>query len=75
MYSPNFSELAAVSIRRLAWAMGAHMGQAVDALVLHFSANVNAEKVCAACKDDSKCMACIFKATANPPLNLADLLK
>ena len=33
MYGPNFSELAAVTVRRLAWAMGANMGQAVDVLV------------------------------------------
>jgi hypothetical protein len=33
MYAPNFSELAAVTVRRLAWAMGANMGQAVDVLV------------------------------------------
>jgi hypothetical protein len=32
-YSPNFSELAAVTVRRLAWAMDADMGQAVDVLV------------------------------------------
>jgi hypothetical protein len=75
MYSPNFSELAAVAIRRLAWAMGANMGQAVDAIVLCLPQSINAKKVCAACKDNSKCKACIFKAAAIPPLKLVDLLK
>jgi hypothetical protein len=75
LYSPNFSELAAVAIRRLAWAMGSNMGQAVDAMVESLPALINAEKVCALCKDASKCTACIFKAGAVPPLKLVDLLK
>jgi hypothetical protein len=75
MYSPNFSELAAVAIRRLAWAMGANMGQAVDAMVLLLPSRINPEKVCVSCKDTSKCTACIFKAGATPPLKLVDLFK
>jgi hypothetical protein len=75
MYSPEFSELAAVAIRRLAWAMGANMRQAVDAIVLCLPKSINADKVCAACKDNSKCTACIFKSCAVPPLKLVDLLK
>jgi hypothetical protein len=35
MDAPYFSELAAVSVRRLAWTMGANMGQAV--VVRHFT--------------------------------------
>jgi hypothetical protein len=75
MYSPNFSELAAVAVRRFAWAMGGTMGQAVDAIVLLLSGQINSEKVCTACKDNSKCTVCIFKAGAVPPLKLLDLLK
>jgi hypothetical protein len=45
MYSPNFSELAAVSVRRLAWAMGASMGQAVDVLVKALPAFINSKSV------------------------------
>jgi hypothetical protein len=75
MYSPNFSELAAVAIRRIAWAMGANMGQAVDAMVLCLPQSINAEKVCAACKDNTKCTSCIFKSCAVPPLKLVDLFK
>ncbi|MDR0474458.1 MAG: hypothetical protein LBH43_12395 [Treponema sp.] len=75
MYSPNFSELAAVAIRRLAWAMGGNMGQAVDAITSLLPASIDSEKVCAACKDNTKCKACIFKAGATPPLKLVELLK
>jgi len=75
MYGPNLSELAAVAIRRLAWAMETNMGKAVDALVICLPQKINAEKVCATCKDTSKCAACIFKATATPPPKLTALLK
>jgi len=74
-YKPEFSELAAVSVRRLAWAMGASMGQAVDAMVLLLPAYLKQEKICAACKDNSKCISCIFKCGAIPPLKLLDLVK
>jgi len=75
MYSPNFSELACISVRRLAWAMGANMGQAVEAMVKSLPAIINPEIVCSHCKDNSKCMACIFKAGAEPPKKMQDLLK
>jgi hypothetical protein len=75
MYSPKFSELAAVAVRRLAWAMKANMRQAVDAIIVCLPRNINAEKVCEACKDKTKCTVCIFKAVAVPPLKLLDLLK
>jgi len=75
MYCPNLSELAAVAIRRLAWAMETNMGKAVDALVICLPHNINAEKVCTACKDTSKCTVCIFKATATTPPKWTALLK
>jgi hypothetical protein len=74
MYSPNFSEIAAVSVRRLAWAMGANMGQAVDVMVKSLPAFINAEKVCALCRDKSKCSACAFKNCGEMPQNAMALL-
>ena len=74
MYSPNFSELAAVSVRRLAWAMGANMGQAVDVMVKSLPAFVNAEKVCGLCKDKSKCAACAFRNGGEMPQKALVLL-
>ena len=74
MYSPKFSELAAVTVRRLAWAMGANMGQAVDVLVKALPAFINAEKVCALCKDKTKCTACAFKNSGEMPQKALALL-
>jgi hypothetical protein len=74
MYSPNFSVIAAVSVRRLAWAMGANMGQAVDVMVKSLPAFINAEKACASCKDKSKCAVCAFKNCGEMPQNATALL-
>jgi hypothetical protein len=74
MYSPNFSEIAAVTVRRLAWAMGANMGQAVDVMVKSLPAFINAEKVCASCKDKTKCFACAFKNSGDMPEKAIALL-
>jgi hypothetical protein len=74
MYSPNFSEIAAVSVRRLAWAMGANMGQAVDVMVKSLPAFINAEKVCTSCRDKSKCSACTFRNCGEMPQNATALL-
>jgi hypothetical protein len=74
MYSPNFSELAAVTIRRLAWAMGSNMGLAVDVLVKALPAFINTEKVCGSCKDKTKCSACACKSSGKMPEKAQALL-
>ena len=59
-YSPQFSELAAVSVRRLAWALGKPMPKAVDHLVRLLPQAMDPAQVCLSCRDNSKCHACIF---------------
>ena len=48
-YSPQFFAMAAVSVRRLAWALGVSMPTAVDP-----------SKVCLSCKDSTKYQDCSF---------------
>ena len=74
MYAPDFSELAAVSVRRLAWAMGTTMGKAVDVMAQSLSGFINLEKVCARCGDKSKCSSCGFKSGGKLPEKAAALL-
>jgi hypothetical protein len=74
MYSPPFSEQATVTVRRLAWAMGAHMGEAVDVIVKSAPAFIKADLVCAACKDKTKCTACAFKNCGEMPQKALALL-
>jgi recombinational DNA repair protein RecR len=62
-YSPPFSALAAVSVRRLAWAMGKKMPSAVDLMVSLLPSIVDTSKVCLSCKDNTKCQSCVFCRT------------
>ena len=73
MYSPQFSEIAAVTVRRLAWAMGSTMGQAVDVLASAVPAFINSEKVCEKCKDH-KCKVCGFHNSGKIPDKALGLL-
>ena len=74
MYGPNLSEIASVSIRRLAWAMKSNMGQAVDVMVKSLPAYIKAEKVCEKCKDKTKCSVCAFKNCGEMPKKALALL-
>jgi hypothetical protein len=65
-YSPQFSEKAAVSVRRLAWAMGVSMPAAVDLMVLLIPSVVDPSKVCLSCKDSTKCQGCSFRNRLTP---------
>ena len=58
--SPQFSPLAAISVRRLAWAMGVSMPATVDLMVRLMPLVVTSSKVCQACKDKAKCQDCAF---------------
>ena len=60
-YSPQFSALAAVSVRRLAWALDTPMTAAVDTMVKLLPSLLDPSKVCLSCKDTSKCQACAFR--------------
>jgi len=65
-YTPQFSESATVSVRRLAWAMGKKMPAAVNLMVQLIPLVVNPTKICAACQDKSKCQVCSFHNPAPP---------
>jgi hypothetical protein len=59
-YSPQFSEKAIVSIRRLAWALGLSMPKTIDILVNEISLIFSSSVVCPQCKDKTKCKSCGF---------------
>ena len=65
-YSPQFSELAAVSVRRLAWAIGKPMPAAVDEMVKLLPSIIDSAKVCLACKDNTRCQSCGFYNPSTP---------
>jgi len=63
-YTPQFSALAAVSVRRLAWSVGIPMTETVDLMVKLVSSYVEPKKICLSCKDNTRCFDCSFY---NPP--------
>ena len=65
-YSPQFSEMAAVSVRRLAWAMGSAMPAAVDFMVKLIPSVLDPTKVCFACQDKTRCQSCGFRSPLLP---------
>ena len=71
-YSPQFSEMASVSVRRLAWALNGSMVQAVDDLISFLPQLLDVSKVCLACKDNTRCAACVFSDA--PPSALTSLI-
>jgi hypothetical protein len=59
-YSPQFSALSAVSVRRLAWSLGVSMPKAVDQVVGLLPSLFSPDVVCSSCKDNTKCALCAF---------------
>jgi recombinational DNA repair protein RecR len=65
MYTPQFSQTATVSVRRLAWALGLSMPKAIDKIINEITAIFPPSAVCPLCKDSTKCKLCAFyQATA-----------
>jgi hypothetical protein len=60
MYSPQFSDTASISVRRLAWALDASMPAAVNRLVGLLPSLYSPGLVCQRCKDQTKCALCVF---------------
>jgi len=63
-YTPQFSEMACVTVRRLAWALNLSMPKAIDIIVKELSSAFSSSYVCPQCKDKSKCHLCGFNQPA-----------
>jgi hypothetical protein len=70
-YSPQFSALSAVSVRRLAWHLGISMPKAVDQMVSLLPSLFSPGVVCPTCKDNTKCQTCAFRQQPNAAENTA----
>jgi hypothetical protein len=71
-YTPQFSPLASVSVRRLSWAMGGSMHATVNIMVRLMPSIVDSSKICQLCKDKAKCQICTFHN--QPPQQQQDIL-
>jgi hypothetical protein len=59
-YTPQFSEMAAVSVRRIAWAQKTNMIAIVDHIVSKLPGIFDPAAVCSACRDRTRCGPCVF---------------
>ena len=64
LYTPHFSDMASISVRRLAWAMNKKMPATVDFMLRLIPSIIDPAKVCLACQDKTRCQSCTFR---NPP--------
>ena len=65
-YTPQFSALASISVKRLAWALKKDMTEAVDIIIQLLPYIMDYKKICNACQDNSICDSCAFH---NPQLS------
>jgi len=59
-YTPQFSTMAVVFVRRLARFLGVSMPKAVDVIVSKLPSIFSPSTVCLQCKDNTKCSLCVF---------------
>jgi hypothetical protein len=64
MYTPQFSDKATITVRRLAWALNLSMPKAVDAIISVLPSLFSSAVVCPQCKDKEKCNLCGFNQQA-----------
>ncbi|MDR0639947.1 MAG: hypothetical protein LBG27_13795 [Spirochaetaceae bacterium] len=60
MYTPQFSDKAAITVRRLAWALEVSMPKAVNQIINTLPFIYTQGVICLACKDRTKCAMCAF---------------
>lgn len=64
-YTPELSLKSSCTLRRIAWALGIPMTQAIERVFEHLPRILDQNKVCSACRDPTKCPHCAF-SNSNP---------
>lgn len=59
-YTPELSLASSQTLRRIAWALGIPMTQAIEKIFEYLPGILDRSKVCKACRDKSKCNTCLF---------------
>ncbi len=60
-YTPELSYESSCTLRRLAWAMGIPMTEAMEEVFSYLPGIVDKKKVCEGCRDKTKCQECAFR--------------
>jgi hypothetical protein len=59
-YTPELSTEASCTLRRVAWALGVPMTEAMEMVFEQLPRLLDGKKVCTGCKDRTKCHECAF---------------
>ena len=59
-YTPELSNYQSCTLRRIAWAIDLPMTKAMSEVIEYVGNVIDSKRVCAACKDKSRCMTCAF---------------
>ncbi|BBO74556.1 hypothetical protein DSCW_19730 [Desulfosarcina widdelii] len=59
-YTPELSLKSSCILRRIAWALGIPMTQAIGRVFEHLPRILDRNMVCEACRDKSRCPQCAF---------------
>jgi len=59
-YTPELSDEASCTLRRIAWALHVPMTKALDMVMNVIPMIVDPQKVCAGCRDKTRCQDCTF---------------
>ena len=59
-YTPELSDKSSCTLRRIAWALGIPMTEAIERVFEHMPAILDKAKVCQGCRDRSRCRECSF---------------
>lgn len=60
-YTPELSDQASCTLRRIAWALGLPMTITMETIFEHLPRLMDRKKVCFACRDRTRCNHCLFK--------------
>lgn len=60
-YTPELSLKSSSTLRRIAWALGIPMTQAIERVFEYLPRIIDQNKVCSACWDPTKCPLCAFR--------------
>jgi len=59
-YTPELSQKHSCTLRRIAWALEKPMTKAIEDVFDHIVRTVDAQEVCKACRDKTRCGNCSF---------------
>jgi len=59
-YTPELSYQSSCTLRRIAWALDMPMTQAMERIFEHLPRILEKRKICACCRDRTRCEGCAF---------------